>query len=216
MALLQAMNTAVAELKANPRLRWGMWLIIGILWFYGILLLREAAENEAEAYLATSKKIAHIQGMDTQTDWPARLEAAQALRLSLESRLWREGTIGLAQASFQDWLSQAVQQATLPNAVVLKVAAQEETQGRSDSEASFGTYDPALPAALWKVSAKLFFDFNPDSFYPFLDRLATHEKWIFVESLVIRGEPIPKVEINLVAYFQKPQPLNDKSPREAQ
>ena len=210
------MNTAVAELKANPRLRWGMWAIIGILWFYGILLLREAAQNETEAYLATSKKIAHIQGADTQTDWPSRLEAAQALRLSQENRLWREGTIGLAQASFQDWLSQTVQQANLPKAVVQKVAAQEETQGRGENDTSFGTYESPLPAELWKVSAKLFFDFNPDTFYPFLDRIATHEKWIFVESLVIRGEPIPRVEINLVAYFQKPEPLNDKSPREVQ
>lgn len=208
MVFTQTIRSALAELKVNPRLRWGAWLIIGMVWLYGILVLREQVEKKAGAYQGTLKKIARIQKAAAQMEWPSRLEAAQALRLNLESRLWREGTIGLAQAGFQDWLNQAVQQAGLPKAA-LTVAAQEDTGAADKSAVSSGKGDTPLPPGLWKVSAKLVFDFNPKSFYPFLARLTTHEKWILVESLTIRGSPVPRAEMVVVAFFQKPKPLQE-------
>lgn len=187
-------STMLVALRANSRLRWGAWAIAGILWLYAALVLRDQAQASAEAYLSAQKKIARVQDVLARTEWPERLEAARALRLDLEGRLWREATIGLAQASFQDWLNQTVQQAGLlkPN---ISVAAQETADGA----------DSGAPA-LWKVSAKLGFDFSPKSFYPFLAKLATHEKRVMVESLAIRGAPVPRVELVVVALFQKPAP----------
>lgn len=205
MVPAQLIHSSIAELKANPRLRWGLWIIIGIVWLYVILVLREEVQRKTEIYQGELKKIARIQSESTQTGWPSRLEAAQALRLNLESRLWREDTIGLAQAKFQDWLNLAVQQANLPKAV-LTVAAQEEAGVADKGSDSPGKSASPLPAELWKVSAKLAFDFNPQILYPFLARLATHEKQVSVESLTIRGAPVTRAEIMLVAYFQKPKP----------
>ena len=195
-------KTGLATLKANPRLRWGVWGIVGILWFYGVLELRDEVRRQNEAYRAITHKIARLQGTAAHTEWLARLKDAQSRQVSLESRLWRESTIGLAQASFHDGLTQLTQQAGLAK-VQLAVSAQEDEEGGKDA----GSADSRTAATgLWKVSAKLAFDFSPQSFYPLLRRIATQDKRVVVESLVIRSTPAPRAELLLVAYFQRPAP----------
>lgn len=191
-------NSLLAELKANPRLRWGIWGIVGVLWFYGVLELRDEVRLQSETNLAIDKKIVRTQETAMQTEWPRRLADAQSQQLELESQLWRENTIGLAQATFHDWLNLLTQQVNL-NKVQLTVAAQDsESPDGRDKTGSDNNSN------LWKVSAKLTFDFSPQNFYPFLARIIAHDKKVVVESLVIRGTPSPKAELLLVAYFFKP------------
>lgn len=68
--------------------------------------------------------------------------------------------------------------------------------------------ESGLAPGLWKVSARVAFDFHPQSFYPLLGRIAGSEKAIVVESLTIRSASNPRAEARLVAYFQKPAPPN--------
>lgn len=212
-------NQLVAEIKGNQRLRIGVWVILGILWLYGILLMQDQVQQSEEAYLTASKKLARAKEVLAETEWPARLEAARSTRLELEGHLWRESTIGLAQASFQDWLTQVAQQVNLPKSA-LSVAAHEETTADTAASESPATGGVNTQAQLWKVNAKLMFDFEQKSFYPLLLRLADHDKWVFIDSLVIRGAPAPRVELGLVAYFRKPisqttDGVNDKSALES-
>jgi len=205
MNLNQSANALLTELKTNPRLRWGFWAIVGVLWLYGVLALRDEVQRKSDSYLVLSKKVARTQETAAQSEWPNRLGDARSLQLNLESRLWREDTIGLAQATFHDWLSQLAQQANLTK-VQLVVAAQDiESAGRKDSASSDGS-GTRIASDLWKLSAKLNFDFNPQSFYPLLTRISTHEKKVAVELLAIRSTPTPKAELMLVAYFRKPTP----------
>lgn len=212
MDFTQSANNFLAELKANPRLRWGLWGIVGVCWLYGILELRDDIQIKGDTYRALSKKTARIKEVATQEEWFSRLKEAQALRINMENRLWRENTIGLAQATFHDWLNQLGQQANLAK-VQLAVAAQEgEAGGGKDQSGADSTF------GLWKVSAKLSFDFNPQSFYPLLTSMATHEKKLVMESLTIRSAPSPRADLLLVAYYLKPTsivpaqsaPKNDK------
>lgn len=190
------------ELKANPRLRWGLLGILGVLWLYGVLELRDQVQIKADSHLALSKKIARIQGVASQTDWPARLTDARALQTLLEKNLWRENSIGLAQATFNDWLAQLAQQASLSK-VQLSVAAQNE-ESAAGKDTTSG--DSSGAGRLWKVSAKFAFDFNPQTFYPLLVKITSNDKQVLVESLVIHGLPSPKAELLLVAYFLKQKP----------
>ena len=114
--------------------------------------------------------------------------------------MWREGTIGLAQATFQDWLNQVVQQLSLTRPSV-NVAAQDESVVEKNATALTETN---YSRDIWRVSARVGFDFSEKVLYAFLERLAGHDKQIVVESLIVRGGSIPKVEMVLVAYFQKP------------
>ncbi|MGE5093851.1 MAG: hypothetical protein ACM3SO_01850 [Betaproteobacteria bacterium] len=190
-----------ADLAANHRLRWGVWAIVAILWIYGILVLRDAARAERTALEQASRRIASLEQVAAERDWPARLRSAEDVRQKLEGRLWHAGTLGLAQAAFQDWLNQAVQQAGVRKPVVT-VTAQDESAARPAAGAT--PADAGGAADLWKTSARIAFDFEPTTLYRFLQRLASNDKAVVVESLTIRGTPGGRVEMVLVAYFQKP------------
>lgn len=189
MAANPALSGALAQIKANPRLRAGLWLIAAIIWTYGLLLLQARVQADTEAYQALGKRIARMEAAAVESEWPERARAAAELRAALERELWREGTLGLAQASFQDWLRQAVDQAQL-HRPTLTVAAQEQGNG-----------GPA--AAAWKVNAKLSFDFSQRTFYDFMRRISTSDRRVVVETLTVRGAGTPRAEMVLVAHFEK-------------
>lgn len=182
-----------SEFTANPRLRAGIWLCVAILWIYGILNLQEASVAKAKEHETLAKRSARIQAMADQKAWHGRLAEARAIEKSLASRLWKEQTQGLAQAAFQDWLVQALQQTAIAKPQ-LAVVAQEgpKPQGGDKSHEE-----------IWKVSARVAFDFNPKTFTQFVDKLAGHEKWIVLEALNIRSSPSPRAEMTIVAYFVK-------------
>lgn len=200
MALSESLSPFLAEIKANPRLRLGLWLIIGIAWIYCLLLLRDEVQRAGNEHQAFAKKVARTLAQASQNEWLERAESAQAMQLQHESRLWREGTIGLAQAGFQDWLNLVVQQSGLTRPV-LTVAAQEESASEKTAAGAKGNDNAS---SLWKITAKLSFDFTPKNLYELMARLAGHDRQIVVETLVIRSVPAPRAEMMLVAYFQKP------------
>lgn len=199
MALSDSLSPLLAEIKANPRLRLGLCAILGIAWLYGSLLLRDESQRAASEYQAFAKKVARTTAQAGQNEWLERAETAQAAQLQLESRLWRESTLGLAQASFQDWLNLAVQQAGVARPVLTVAAQEESTTDKKPSVAKTSGNN-----GLWKISAKLSFDFTPKSLYALMKLLSDHEKQIVVETLMIPGTPTPRAEIMLIAYFQKP------------
>lgn len=193
-----------AELAANHRLRWGVWAIVAIMWIYAVLVLRDAARAERLAVEQASRRIATLEQVAAERDWPARLRSAEDLRQKLEGRLWHAGTLGLAQAAFQDWVNQAVQQAGVRKPAVA-VAAQEESAARPAAGAA--PTEAGASSDLWKTTARVAFDFEPSALYRFLQRLAANDKAVVVESLTIRGTPGGRAEMVLVAYFQKPGTL---------
>lgn len=207
MNLLEPVKAAAAnaalQVQANPRLRWGVWAILGILWLYGVLLLRDGVEVKASEYREASSRVVRLRALASDTEWPSRLEKSRAALSELEGRLWREGTIGLAQASFTDWLNQVVQQASVGKSTV-NVAAQENPAAveSSPSEASVAGGPPLQ--GLWKVSGRVSFDFDPNTAYPMIAKLVSSERAVIVESLIVRGAPNLRAEMVVVAYFQKP------------
>jgi len=202
MALNQYLARLGQQLRQNVRLRFGLWIVLGLAWLYGLLLLRDEARVAATEHQTASKGVTRLVAQSNQTEWAARAEQAQSRLVELENRLWREGTIGLAQATFQDWLNQAAQQSNLAR-VAVTVAAQEDSQ--IEKNAGIRT-SPGVNSDTWKVSAKVSFDFTPKALYAMMGRIEDHEKQITVETLVVRGPPTPRAEMVLVAYFQKVKP----------
>ena len=195
-APLPVFDRFLAELRNNARLRVGVALILAVLWVYAILLLRDARDAAVGEYRNASVKLARLQAVEQQADWGERLNAAKTLQAEIESRLWRGATLGLARASFQDFLGQQMRQAGITRPSVAMGTADEESRSEG---AQTGLTDD-----LWKVKAKLVFDFNPLSFNKLFVQLANHPHRVVVESLHVTKEPVPRVEAVLLAYFQKP------------
>lgn len=196
---------AAAEFRSNPRLRWGVWSIVAILWISGILALRDEVSREVVEHESLTRKVLRARQAATEERWLVRRDEARALSVALEDRLWREATLGLAQASFNDWLRSAISQSGISNAQV-SIGAQSDagTGAGSGAPGAAGEGGAAEPAGLWKVSARVAFDFRPASLGDLLARLGGSERSVVVESMRLGRGPNPRAELLLVAYFQRP------------
>lgn len=188
------------QLRDNPRLRWGVALIVGIFWLYAILLLRENLQQQTQQYRAAAQAISRLRAQLAQPEWAAREMPAKIQAVQMEGRLWQAPTSGLAQATFQDWLNAAMVKtgATRPQitvTVIDEVVANAPDQNQDSSTTT--------PADLWKIRAKLGFDFSAATLLDFLNRIENHEKQIIVGALNVRKEPFSHVEMELYGYFQK-------------
>lgn len=190
MQLQDKLNT----LRNNPRLVFGLWMVVLTLWLYGLLDMREQFQREVQDYNGVVRKIRHIQANAAQKDWLQRKEDADRMLAGIESGLWRESTPGLAQAALNDWLTQAAQQAGIQN-MQLAVALQPSSGKAQETNGQ----DPGV--AFWKVSTRLVSEFNPKTYYSLLEKIVSNNKLLKIESLTIRTAPSPKAELMLTAYF---------------
>ncbi len=195
-----------AELAASGRLRLGLALIVAVLWLYCALLLRDERDERMRAFRAASAQLTRLQQAAQQAEWPQRMEEAKVTVAQLESGLWRGDSLGLSRAALQDWLTQQLKQANVSRPLIT-LAAQEEDTASSPAAVGFGRDVAAMELAsgVWKVRAKVNFDFAAEGLQVLLARLAAPSSRVVVESVRVVREPIGRVEMVVVAYFQKPQ-----------
>lgn len=186
------------QLRNNPRLRWGVALIVGIIWLYGILLLRETLQEQEQQHRATAQSISRLRLQLTQPEWIARVAPARDMAMQLEGRLWQAPTSGLAQAAFQDWLNAAMVKVAVTRPQIIVTVLDEA--GANNQNQAPGT---ATPSDLWKIKAKLSFDFSQATLLDFMGRIEGNERQIITGALNVRKEPAPRVEMELFGYFQK-------------
>lgn len=186
------------QLRNNPRLRWGVILIVGITWLYGILLLRETLQEQEQEHRAAAQSISRLRAQLAQPEWIERVAPARDMAMQLEGRLWQAPTSGLAQAAFQDWLNAAMIKAGVARPQITVTVLDEA--GTNNQNQDSGT---PPPSDLWKIKAKLSFDFSPATLLDFMGRIEGNEKQIITGALNVRKEPAPRVEMELFSYFQK-------------
>lgn len=195
--------------RGNARLRWGIALVVGIAWLYGILLLRDELQDRNMRLRSSSQAVARLQTQLEQPEWTERAIAARALATQLESRLWLAPTTGLAQSTFQDWLTQNAAKAgiTSPQVTVTLVEDNAPAVGAqaAPTQATAGEKNASTPTDLWKLKARLAFDFSPPTFMDLLARMENNDKQIVVKVVTVRKEPNPRAELEVYAYFQKPR-----------
>jgi len=200
-------DNLLSQLRDNPRLRWGVALIIGIFWLYGILLLRDNLQQQTQQHRATAQSVTRLQAQLAQPQWPTRVTPAKVMAVQLEGKLWQAATPGLAQAALQDWLNASMAKAGISKpqisvTVLEEAASSTPTQSQGSSPPSISPSAP--PADLWKLKAKLNLEFSAPSLMSFLTLIENHDKQIVVSALNVRKEPSPRVDMELYVYFQKP------------
>lgn len=196
------------QLRDNPRLRWGMSLIIGMLWLYAVLLLRDNLHDQTQQHRMAAQTIARLHAQLAQPEWVARMEQAKILKVQMEGRLWQAPTSGLAQAAFQDALNAAMAKTGATNLQITVTVLDETVANATDQSAS---PDTTTPADLWKIKAKLAFDFSMPGLLEFLNLVENHQQQIIVGAFNVRKEPAPHVEMELYGYFQKQAAPTTKS-----
>lgn len=197
----------LAQLRANARLRWGLALIVAIGWFYGVLELRDDVQHQARQFDSAAQAVARLNGQLAQPEWVERAKAARALAVQLEGRLWQAPTSGLAQSALQDWLLGTAVKVGLAPPQISVALVEDAVSGAAAVNAPAvapASAESTTPPNLWKLRAKLGFDFNAPALLDLLARMENNDKQLVIKQLTIRKEPAPRVELEVLAYFQKP------------
>lgn len=189
------MESIKAELAENGRLRLGLALLVVIAWVNVIVMLKARVESTQKALTASETALARASRDAATTDWPLRAERAIGARNMAYDTLWKQPTLGLAQARFQEWVSAELVRAGLTVRSVAPATTLASGQGISDQDDT---------SELWRVRIRFDAEFDAERFNNFLLALARSQPKVIVESLNARGDPNPRLEGVLVAYFLKP------------
>ncbi|MDM8567046.1 hypothetical protein QUF74_15520 [Candidatus Halobeggiatoa sp. HSG11] len=176
------------ELRNNTRLRLGVWLIIGLLLGYSIVLLDDYRLKTQQEYTSVVARLAQLKTIANQSQWLERTAEIKQVREQVQGQLWQANTKGLAQATFQQWLRTMTKQLEI-----------ETKRLQVDPALNVAKYDN-----IWQVTAKIRGNFTKKSLTDFLLKIATNPSVVVTEMLDVHEykEQLRFVVI-VKAYFQK-------------
>lgn len=183
----QAISPLV-ELRENQRLRFGVYLILALLWIYGITALRDLGVREANNWKQAEADILQARAVAATADWTTREMQARSALTELEGYLWRDGSLGFSQAAFQERIAQTLSRA---GAVAPSI--------RVSSSSDAGTTQTAL--AISTISARVQTEYRPSVLFGWLRdvslRPGAQQPLILVDSIVIRALPNQPATLDL-------------------
>lgn len=175
------------ELAGNARLRWGVWLVLGILLFYCILVQSDRVAAVHDEYAAETGQLTKAEALLRRRDWPDLLEAERQTHRALTATFWQAETEGLAQAKLQAALTGMVEGLDLRNLRIRSGVSQPV---------------PDLPG-IWRVQTRLDAAYRPGVELQALHAMATYPKKLVVDRLDLsrRGRQDSRLTLILSAYF---------------
>lgn len=208
----RGLRGALAEVRQNTRLRVGLYLIVAVFWLYGLLVLRDHIAREKESWQGIESRIARVKSTAATADWTSRAQDVRAALSEYERLVWREGSIGISQATLQEWLQRSF---TSAGVIVraMQVSSQESaspsvasTNAANASASQAGNAgNPLSDLVVIRIRAQV--EFRPQSLYAWLlslnrDRLEKRPT-VSIENLTIRSGQPAIADIEVLGYAQR-------------
>lgn len=186
-ALNRLLAPLAAEFADNTWLRWGVWLILGLVLFYGVLSRSERSAAVHEEYVVEAERLIKAEALLDRRDWPELLEAERVTHRELTAAFWQAETEGLAQAKLQAAVAEVVQGLRLPDLHI---------------RAGLSRSVPDLPG-IWRVQIRLDAEYRPGVELRLLHAIATYSKKLIVDHLDLyrRRHQDSRLAMSLSAYF---------------
>lgn len=186
-ALNRALAPLVAEVAGNARLRRGLWLALGIVLFYCILVQSDRVAAVHAEYAAEAGRLAKARVLLQRRDWPDLLETERNAHRELTAAFWQAETEGLAQAKLQAALAGVFEGLELRNTRIRSGVSQPV---------------PDLPG-IWRVQSRLDAAYPPGVELQALHAMATYPKKLVVDRLDLRRRKGQDSRLALIlsAYF---------------
>ena len=182
-----------SQWSLNARLRMGVWSIIALVWIYALLVVADSSERQRKNSAALREQIARLQPLAKERAWGQRADDARQQRQALQSMLWAEADIGLAEAALQDWLRSTAAKAGL-NLRELTLARPASVAAVSPAAAAVSAQGDATQA----VKARMVVDLNRLPLLAFLAEVGRSERVVVVDRLLLRTASQPaSAEIDL-------------------
>lgn len=173
---LQALQRARGEWRANPRLRWGAWLIAGMAVLWLLLLAQDQTEAwraEAETARTELDRLRPIQSAGGV--WAQRSDDAHLHMEAVRSMLWVASSPGLVEAGLQDTLRSLAEKSGVTVRELAILAAADRKAG-----------------AVQPIRARLVVDYNQRlTLMGLLSEIGRSPKLMMVDSLKLRPQAQP-------------------------
>lgn len=176
------------EFSGNRRAQAGLAVIALLLAALGWSRLDTAVERLRREEAQQRQLLERIVALRGEGQWVERAAASDTLRRALEDRLWPAESEGAAAANLSDFVTNVGRQAGLIN-VQVKVDIGRPKPLPGDYRQLLATVS-ALPSV--------------PSLLAFLDRLQQEPHLLRVERLVIQQQPLPRLDLTLVALARLP------------
>lgn len=180
-------DPVVDEWRRNVRLRLGVLALAVILAGYELLVLADQMKPLQVEHQRLRQQLTGVRTLAEQRFWEERLNAARALRVQLEGRLWRAESRGLANADVQNWVN-----AQLKAAKIVSTRIQVEP-----------ARELADHPGLWEVTARIEGPLTLDNLRELLRRIEGDPRLTVIERLDAQPGNPPRFALGLKAYFQK-------------
>jgi len=174
------------EWRQNSRLRIGGWLILIILMSYAIMRLSDLEDSIKSDYQRKTRHLEELKSLTNQKEWINRADAAKAIIVQMESKLWRANSRGLAQANVQIWVDNFLKEKHI-------------TEAQTQVEPA---HDITGYEGIWQVSAKIDAAFNPRQLADLLYAVESHQQLVVIEQLDAILNEMPRFTLVMKFYFQ--------------
>lgn len=185
---------ALEELRSNQRLRIGVVAILVILLAYGLLEWRDRQAVAVADYTRLLNQVARLGANMQPAQWQQRASEARGALDQARSQLWRNQSIGLAQAQVQDWLNGLLRQAGA-KALSVRVSEPEVNQ---EGQALVSRL-PADLQSLQLLRARIEFSSDPTVLLALLAAFNDSPQRVILEGLTIKQL---KTEMVLNFWFE--------------
>jgi Type II secretion system (T2SS), protein M subtype b len=196
-ALLGAFRGSWSELRTNWRALFGLAVIAALIGGYGLLRLEKAVGELRTAYREAVHRRERVVPSGGAKDWLARATASTRMRKTIEQRLWKADSEGMASANLQDWVTTAARASGLQRLQV-KVELVKPKGMEPD---------------LRQVTATITAQQTEASLMAFLARVYREPHLLVVDRLHVRLMPIPSLEMRLLGFVRVPSTSNPRASR---
>ncbi|WHZ19772.1 MAG: hypothetical protein OJF55_001921 [Rhodanobacteraceae bacterium] len=185
---LKALAPLGEELKRNPRLRLGLVVIVALIAIYQITGISQWRASIAADYSLQQERLLRIRGISKQDGWAQRAADAASMRKALQAEISDANSVGLAQATFQGWLSGLVRSTGKP--LQITMGAPVKLPGQS---------------GYWKIPAQVAGNLSIREAMELIRQVESRKELVTVDSIELTNDQYPRASLALATYYHVAQ-----------
>lgn len=177
------------QAEGNPRLKWALFLIVLLLAAFAWQALDGLRVSMQQQAIDEEARLRRTRALEGQDIWLARAAEAATMEDALWAQLPEASTVGLAQASLQNWL----------RGLSTAVAARRELNVSVDS-----AHVLESPAGVIRVHGRIAGALSARQAMEMLRQIESSPNLMVVETITIRSGRGGSVDIGINAYYRQP------------
>lgn len=188
-AALQALSRAAAEMRANPRLRYGLALIILVLMTEAGLRWSDAIAQQQQTLVKLQSDLSALKsGMRSEAALKQSLAQVQRMGKAMDTRLWTVSSEAVGQARLKDWLTDLVKRSIADQYAIALGATQDVGKPAAPFGGEAIRTASASDSALREFRATVSFRLTPRALEGVLLGVEGGEPFAAVETLTVKGQ----------------------------